>query len=69
MAAMEAVKEAIWLKGFVAELSLVQLESILKFDSQGAIHFIKIKDFMSVPNTLMSDSILFECCRNGRYQG
>ena len=45
MAAAEAVKEAIWLKGLVAELSLVQQESILRCDSQSAIHLIKNQRF------------------------
>ena len=45
MAAMEAVKEAIWLKGLVAELSLVKLESILRCDSQSSIHLIKNERF------------------------
>lgn len=42
---MEAVKEAIWLKGLVAELSSVQLESTLRVDSQSAIHLIKNQIF------------------------
>lgn len=41
MAAKEAMKEAIRLKGLVAELSSVQLESTLKCDSGSAIHLIK----------------------------
>ena len=45
MAATEAVKEAIWLKGLVAELSSAQLKSILKCDSQSAIHLIKNQRF------------------------
>jgi len=45
MAAAEAVKEAIWLKGLVAELSLVQLESTLRCDSQSAIHLMKNQRF------------------------
>ena len=42
---MEAVKEAISLKGLVAELSSVQLESILRCDSQSSIHSIKNQIF------------------------
>ncbi|WMV20389.1 hypothetical protein MTR67_013774 [Solanum verrucosum] len=41
MEATKAVKEAIWLKGLVAELSLVQLELTLRCDSQSVIHLIK----------------------------
>ena len=61
MAATKAVKEAIRLKGLVAELSLSQLESILRCDSQSAIHLIKNHRFhISAPNKLMSYPILFE---------
>nr|XP_009787759.1 PREDICTED: uncharacterized protein LOC104235647 [Nicotiana sylvestris] len=45
MAAVEAVKETIWLKGLVVELSLVQLESTLRCDSQSAIHLMKNQRF------------------------
>ena len=45
MAAMEAVKKAIWFKGLVAELNSVQLESILRCDSQIVIHLIKNQRF------------------------
>ena len=45
MAAKEAMKEAIRLKGLVAELSSAQLKSILKCDSQSAIHLIKNQRF------------------------
>ena len=45
MVETEAMKESIWLKGLVAKLSLVQLESILRCDSQSAIHLIKNQSF------------------------
>ena len=45
MAATEAMKEAIWLKGLVAELCSARLKSILKCDSQSAIHLIKNQRF------------------------
>ncbi|XP_049397407.1 UPF0481 protein At3g47200-like [Solanum stenotomum] len=45
MAATEAVKKAIWLKGLVAELSLVQLELIIRCDRQSVIHLIKNQRF------------------------
>ena len=40
MAAMEAVKVAIWLKGLVGDLGLQQ-DSVVFFDSQSAIHLTK----------------------------
>ena len=45
MVETEAMKESIWLKGLVAKLSLVQLESILRCDSQSSIHLIKNQRF------------------------
>ncbi|WMV20388.1 hypothetical protein MTR67_013773 [Solanum verrucosum] len=45
MAATGAVNKAIWLKGLVAELSLVELESTLRCDSQSTIHLIKNQRF------------------------
>ncbi|XP_060200096.1 secreted RxLR effector protein 161-like [Lycium barbarum] len=45
MAAAEAVKEAMWLKGLVSELSRVQHEPTLKYDSHSAIHLIKNQRF------------------------
>ena len=40
MEKIEAVKEAIWLKGLVVELNSVQLESILRCDSQSEAHLL-----------------------------
>ena len=41
MAAREAVKEAIWLKGLVGDLGLQQDDSIVFCDNQSAIHLTK----------------------------
>ncbi|KAK3007357.1 hypothetical protein RJ639_017832 [Escallonia herrerae] len=41
IAATEAVKEAIWLKGLVGDLGLKQESSIVYCDSQSAIHLTK----------------------------
>jgi hypothetical protein len=41
MAAAEAVKEAIWLRGLVSDLGLQQDETIVFCDSQSAIHLTK----------------------------
>lgn len=41
MTVIEEVKEVVWLKGLVAKLNLVQLESTLKGDSQSTIYLIE----------------------------
>jgi hypothetical protein len=41
MAAAEAVKEAIWLRGLVSDLGLQQDETVVFCDSQSAIHLTK----------------------------
>ena len=41
MAATEAVKEAIWLKGLVGDLGLQQDDSVVFCDNQSAIHLTK----------------------------
>lgn len=41
MAAAEAVKEAIWLRGLVSDLGLLQDTSVVYCDSQSAIHLTK----------------------------
>jgi hypothetical protein len=41
MAAVETVKEAIWLKGLVSDLDLQQDETVVFCDSQSAIHLTK----------------------------
>ncbi|KAK3033756.1 hypothetical protein RJ639_034198 [Escallonia herrerae] len=45
IAATEAVKEAIWLKGLVGDLGLKQESSIVYYDSQSAIHLTKNQMF------------------------
>ena len=41
MAATEAVKVAIWLKGLVGDLGLQQDDDVVFFDSQSTIHLTK----------------------------
>ena len=41
IAATEAAKEAMWLKGLLLELGLIQKEVVLYTDSQSAIHLCK----------------------------
>jgi hypothetical protein len=41
MAAAEAVKEAIWLRGLVSDLGLQQDDTVVFCDSQSAIHLTK----------------------------
>ena len=45
MAATEVMKEAIWLKGLVCDLSLQQELTVVYCDSQSAIHLTKNKMF------------------------
>ena len=41
MAAIEVVKEAIWLRGLVSNLCLMQDETVVHCESQSAIHLTK----------------------------
>ena len=41
MAAIEAIKEAIWLRGLVSDLGLMQDETVVYYDSQSAIRLTK----------------------------
>jgi len=45
MAVTEAVKEAIWMRGLVAELGYVQKKVIVFCDNQSAIHLAKHQVF------------------------
>ena len=59
IAATEAGKEMIWLKRFLQELGLNQMEYIVYCDSQSAIDLSKNSMFMQGKNTSMSDIIEF----------
>ena len=41
MAVTEAIKEAIWLQGLVADLGVIQEKVTVYYDSQSAIHLAK----------------------------
>ena len=59
IAATEAGKEMIWLKRFLQELGLNQMEYIVYCDSQSAIDLSKNSMYHARTNTLTSDIIGF----------
>jgi hypothetical protein len=50
MAAVETVKEAIWLRGLVSDLDLQQDETVVFCDSQSAIHLTKNQMYHEMTN-------------------
>ena len=59
MTITEAIKEAIWLKGLMGEISEDLHDSIIYCDSQSVIFLTKYQMFPREQSTLMCDIILF----------
>ena len=60
MAAADAVKEVILLRGLVSDLGLQQDETIVFCDSQSTIHLAKNQMYHERTSTLMLNVIFFE---------